>query len=196
MFSGIIRHSGTVTAITRRKSEDVCLSIDAHDLGASLSPGDSVACDGVCLTVADIEETIVHFDVMPVSLDKTNLGSKQIGDRINLETSLRVGDKVDGHFVYGHVDGVGKVRKIESSGESTLMTFRTPESVRPYIAPQGSIAVNGVSLTIAKYEELLFTVSLVAYTMDHTNLSDLRIGSPVNIEADMLAKYVNRKVRT
>ena len=179
MFSGIVQAVGTV--VSQSENE---LQIKTKQLARRVATGSSVCVSGVCLTVTKIEGETLHFDLMPETLRQTNLGEKKEGDRVNLETSLKAGDEIDGHFVYGHVDGVGEVMRLD------FLKIKPPKALMPYIAPQGSVAVDGVSLTVARVEEETFSISLVPYTRAHTALCGWRAGQRVNVEVDMLAKYV------
>ncbi len=144
---------------------------------------------GVCLTVAKKVGRKIWFDVMPETLQKTILGDLKENDTVNVEPSLRLGDEVGGHFVFGHVDGIATIKQIRADGNSRLLTVRPPKELMRYMAPQGSVAINGVSLTVARVRKTDFIVSLVDYTLVHTTLKHLSKGAKVNIECDMLAKY-------
>jgi riboflavin synthase len=160
-----------------------------------LADGDSVAVDGVCLTVEEVLKDGFIATASPETLRRTTLGGEQTQHRyVNLETSLRVGGKVGGHFVMGHVDGVGQLLAAQQTASSWEMTFTAPEAIARYIVPKGSIAVNGISLTVAAYEPELsqFTVAVIPLTYAQTNLHDLIPGSWVNLEGDILGKYVEK----
>lgn len=194
MFTGIIQSLGNIKKI-EVKDAGFRFFISNDIITKKIQLGSSVAVSGVCLTVAQIHDGDMVFDVMPETVRKTTLSLKQEGDKVNLEPSLRFGDEVGGHFVFGHVDCTAGVRDIEKDGENWLVTIEAPEAVRLYMAPQGTISVDGVSLTIARLGEDFFTVSLVEYTWQHTTLSLLRKGDRVNVEGDMLAKYVARSLK-
>ena len=156
---------------------------------AGLKKGDSVSVDGVCLTVHRRVARGIRVEVMHQTLALTTLGELTEGARVNLERSLHIGDELGGHFVYGHVDGVGTIMNIGREGEATLMKIKAPDHLMPSILPQGAIAVDGVSLTVAKtYDDHLFKISLLDQTLRATTLSDKRIGDHVNLEVDMLVK--------
>jgi riboflavin synthase len=178
MFTGIVRERGAVMSF-----EDGRLVVES-----SLEPaiGDSVSVDGVCLTVTARENGRLAFDVMEETLAR----AKPFRSQVNLEPALRAGDPLGGHYVQGHVDGVGRVR----SREGEPMTIEAPPEILRYCVEKGSITVEGVSLTIAGLEEDAFTVALVAHTLEVTTLDDLRPGDEVNLEVDVLAKYVERLV--
>ncbi len=168
------------------------IRIKNFEVARNIEIGSSVAVNGVCLTAVEIGEDYFEADVMLQTLKLTNLGDYEVGQSVNLETSLRVGDELGGHFVYGHVDGVGEIISIKDEGDSTLIQISYPESPARYFAPQGSVAIDGVSLTIAKLDRGSLMVSLIKETMNLTNLSDRKSGDKVNLEADMMAKYLDR----
>ena len=148
--------------------------------------------NGVCLTVDRKNGNVLSFTTMAETLRKTTLGALTAGARVNLESSLRAGEEIGGHFVYGHVDAVGTAKKIERKDNSVLLTVGIPTSLQKYLAPQGSIGIDGVSLTIAKRQGSSIAVSLVDFTLKNTTLGGLKKGDMINIECDMLAKYVQR----
>jgi riboflavin synthase len=183
MFTGIIREVGIVKQLHDGK-------LEIGNWGENFpSIGSSVSVNGVCLTVAGYGIGAVIFDVMPETLRKTTIGGKNAGDAVNLESSLRVGDELGGHFVCGHADGVGVVTNVEKEHDAALMTIQPPQELMRFFAPQGSVAVDGVSLTIADTRDDAITVSLVQHTLEHTTLGRVKKGDRVNIECDMLAKY-------
>jgi riboflavin synthase len=180
MFTGIVRERAKVASFDRGR-----LVVES-----SLDPtiGDSISVDGVCLTVAERTNGSLAFDVMPETLQR----AKTFGAEVNLETALRAGDPVGGHYVQGHVDGVGRVRAVEAEGDSRRVTIEAPADVLRYTVEKGSITVDGVSLTITALTEDSFEVALVRHTLDATTLGALAPGDEVNIEVDVLAKYVER----
>lgn len=184
MFTGIIQQSGQVEATGSQLS----LTLKKPLKGVVL--GSSVAVNGVCLTVNSIKKSVYSFDVMQETLKKTTLGLLQKSDSVNIETALKVGDELGGHFVYGHVDGLGKIKKIEKKQNDLLLTVEPPRELLKFCAPQGSITISGVSLTIAKLTKKNFKVSLVPFTVAKTNLGKFKKGDIINIECDMLAKYI------
>jgi riboflavin synthase len=180
VFTGIVRERAKVASFERGR-----LVVES-----SLDPtvGDSVAVDGVCLTVAERTNGSLAFDVMPETLRR----AKPFGAEVNLETALRAGDPLGGHYVQGHVDGVGRVRAFESEGDSRRLTIEASFDVLRYCVEKGSITVDGVSLTITSVIEGAFDVALVRHTLDATTLGSLEPGAEVNLEIDVLAKYVER----
>lgn len=157
--------------------------------------GDSVAINGCCLTVVEIAGAEWSFQAGEETLSKTNLGRLQPGDAVNLERPLRAGGELGGHFVQGHVDGVGIVDAIDRDGEWVTMWFRIPDELARYVVPKGSVAVDGISLTVVNVEGSRFSVALIPHTLDVTTLGLRAVGDAVNIETDILAKYVERLVR-
>ncbi len=190
MFTGIISHIGTITQIQQRTPERVRLLLQLKKAIPSIRLGSSVSVAGVCLTVAKKTGRELWFDVMEETLRKTNLGLLQPDDIVNVEPSLRLGDEVGGHFVFGHVDTVGEIVEIKKLRNSQLVTVNLKSQWMKYIVPEGSVAIDGVSLTVARVDKGNFTVSLVEYTLEHTTLKFLQKGDRVNVECDMLAKYV------
>ncbi len=157
-----------------------------------LRSGASIAINGVCSTVREFTTSSFEVEYMPETLKKTTVGNFQKGMVVNLEQSLRVGDEMGGHIVQGHVDTVGEVVCMKPEGEAAIIEIELPETWMKYIAPKGSIAVDGISLTVVDAKKTSFTVSLVSYTLEHTNLGSIKKGGKVNIEVDVLAKYVER----
>jgi len=157
-------------------------------------PGASIAVSGVCLTVTDRDDTSTSFDVVAETLDKSTLGAKREGDVVNIELSLRLCDRVDGHFVQGHVDGIATVERIESSPKEHAVWLRPQDNLRAYIVPKGSIALDGVSLTIAKLEGALFSVALIPTTLERTTFRSLARGDRVNVETDIIARTVVHQI--
>ncbi|MFN8176578.1 MAG: riboflavin synthase [bacterium] len=193
MFTGIIRETGRLRSI-EPSSGGVALTVEAPRTRPSLACGGSVAVDGVCLTVTALGPSTFRADVVPETLRRTRLGALEAGERVNLEIPLRIGDPVDGHLVQGHVDGVGVVRSVREEGNGRWVTIAVEDVLAPYLAEKGSVAVNGVSLTIAAAGVSDFSVALIPTTLDLTNLNDLREGSRVNLEVDVLARYVARRL--
>lgn len=186
MFTGLVASTGTVETAGPR------LRI-ATPLTAELERGDSVAVGGVCLTAVAIENGSFEADVMEETLKRSSLGALRPGDAVNLELALRVGDRLGGHFVQGHVDATGSVDSVEKRELSTVIRLRAPGEVLRYIVEKGSIAVDGVSLTVVEVDADGFSVSLIPETLERTTLGSLQPGDVVNLEADMLAKYVVRQ---
>ena len=189
MFTGIVETTGAVT-FTRQSPGGRRLRVDVGPIARELSLGASVCVSGVCLTVADLSEAAVEFDVIQETLDRSTLGAMRVGDRVNLERSLRVGDAVDGHFVQGHVDGVGVVDRVTASPREHVVWVRPDENVSPYIIPKGSVAIDGVSLTIAGVRDGAFSVALIPTTLERTTVAALAAGDRVNLESDIIARTV------
>lgn len=189
MFTGIIEATGRIGRITRIPGGSR-LRIESAGYGAELSLGDSVAVDGVCLTVVARSRGWFDAEISPETARRTTLGRARAGRRVNLERPLAASGRLGGHFVQGHVDGTAPVQSVRRSREFVEMDFAVPAGLRRYMVEKGSVAVNGVSLTIAALKRGAFTVALIPHTLDATNLSGLRAGTPVNIEVDILAKYV------
>jgi riboflavin synthase len=189
LFTGIIEATGR---LARRESRGAGarLTIATARPLARLALGESVAVNGACLTVVARRGTRFAVDVSPETLRRTTLGALEPGGRVNLERALRVGDRLGGHFVQGHVDGVGRLRTIRPDADWQLYEFQAPRSVVPYLVEKGSIAVDGVSLTIFGCKDTLFTVALIPHTLKETTLRERRPGDGVNLEADILVKHV------
>lgn len=187
MFTGIVERTVRIIQVTdgpmfRR------LVIAAPWTDVKL--GDSIANNGVCLTVAELAAQSLGFDVIKETLAKTNLGTLKTGDEVNVERSLRVGDRIDGHFVQGHVDGTGELIDQVRSDSEVRLTIRAPDSLAKFLAPKGSICIDGVSLTIAAVKKNVFDVALIPTTLTLTNLGTRQIGWRFNLEADILAKTI------
>jgi riboflavin synthase len=191
MFTGIVREIGRVEALERGDA-GARLRVRAPETAASTRVGESVAVQGVCLTAIDVREGAIWFDAVPETLERSSLGRLGEGAAVNVEPPLRAGEPLGGHLVQGHVDGIGVVRAVEPDGEGTRTTIAAPAELLRYCAEKGSIAVDGVSLTIAALAEDAFTVVLVPHTLRATTLGTLRPGGAVNLEVDVLAKYVER----
>ena len=192
MYTGIIKKTALVRSkTTKHKVVDMVLS--SKDLASGCEIGDSINVDGVCLTIVEVVDNhTLRFQLMPETLRRTTLGSLVVGRQLNMEASLRVGDKLGGHYVMGHVDGVGEVVRILKEGDSRVMRIKAPTKLLRYIPFKGSIAINGVSLTVSALHKNGFEVSLIPHTLKVTNLSKLRKGSRVNLEIDMMARYLER----
>jgi riboflavin synthase len=189
MFTGIVRELGTVDAFDGSR-----LVVAAHETAASSAAGDSVAVAGVCLTVVEAAGGRLAFDVVPETLSRTALGGLEPGSTVHLEPSLRVGDQLGGHVVQGHVDGVGRVRSVTPEGDGIRVWVDAPETVVRYCIEKGSIAVDGVSLTVSALDDEGFEVALIPHTLAVTTLGALEPGDEVNLEADVLVKVVERLV--
>jgi len=191
MFTGLIREIGTVVSLNGGES-GVRLELEAPRTAGGATLGDSVAIDGVCLTVVAIAGDRLAFDAVPETLARTSLGSLAAGAQVNLEPALRAGDALGGHYVQGHVDGVGTVRSVEPEGDGRRIWFDASADLLRYVVAKGSIAVQGTSLTVAALDGRGFAVALIPHTLAATTLGTLEPGQRVNLEADVLAKYVER----
>jgi riboflavin synthase len=187
VFTGIVREVGRVEAVEER-GESVRLVVRAPETAAAAAVGDSVSLAGVCLTAVEIADGTVAFDAVPETLRRSTLGRLETGGGVNVEPALRAGDPLGGHIVQGHVDGVGRIRRVDDEGIEVEAT----QDVLRYCVVKGSIAVEGVSLTIAGLAESSFTVALIPHTREVTTLGQLAEGDDVNIEVDVVAKYVER----
>jgi len=192
MFTGIIQTVGTVASIEQRGG-DARLTISARDLGFDdVAVGDSICVSGVCLTAIALDGAQFAADVSVETLSCTTLGTLKIGNGVNLEKSLRLADRLGGHLVSGHVDGVGKVIAVAPDARSQRWTFELPDALARYVAAKGSICIDGVSLTVNEVEHNRFGVNLIPHTIDVTTFRDKRAGDAVNIEVDLIARYVER----
>ncbi len=189
MFTGIVECTGRIVG-NRRVSGGRRLAVYPGGLAERCRVGASVCVSGVCLTVANSEPETLEFDVIQETLDKSTLGSKRVGDEVNLERALRIGDRLDGHFVQGHVDGTAAVERVETAREEHVLWLRPDAHVIPYVIPKGSIAIDGVSLTVAAVRNGLFSVALIPTTLQRTVLSTLSSGAVVNIETDIVVRTV------
>ena len=193
MFSGIITDIGSIKQATDREGGlRLVIATSALDL-SDVHAGDSIAVNGICLTVIEHSAGSFSVDVSRETLDCTE-GLEAIGDAVNLEKALRLSDRLGGHLISGHVDGVGEVTRLADLGESWKLDVYAPRSLAKYIAPKGSIAINGVSLTINEVSDNEFSVNLIPHTVAMTNLKNLHAGSRVNLEVDMIARYVERMI--
>lgn len=191
MFTGIVEEVGRVISAQPNR-----LTISASTVLQGLEPGGSLAVNGACLTVVNFDNKSFSVDLMPETLKQTNLGQLKIGDEVNLERPLTLGKPLGGHLVQGHVDATGKVASIDSEGEAMLVRFEAPAEVMRYVVKKGFIAVDGVSLTVVEGDATSFRVSLVGFTRSHTNLGRRRVGDMVNLEVDIIAKYVEQLSQT
>jgi riboflavin synthase len=190
MFTGLIEAVGRVADL-ERTAAGVRLRV-ATTLASQLAPGASLAVNGVCLTVVTTAADHVHCDVGPETARVTTLGSLQKGESLNLERPIRPDGRFGGHFVQGHVDGTGRVARIREDGDAHWLTVTFSAALAPYLIPKGSVAVDGISLTVAALAEGAFDVMIVPYTWEQTNLQARRVGDAVNLECDMIGKYVVR----
>ncbi|AQS59474.1 riboflavin synthase [Desulforamulus ferrireducens] len=191
MFTGIVEEIGTIKGITRGP-DSAHLTILASKVLEDVKLGDSIAVNGVCLTVTAFSEGSFTADVMAETLAKTNLGALRPGSKVNLERALRLGDRLGGHWVSGHVDGVGSIVRIEKRDIATLITIQAPPQVMKYIIKKGSVGIDGTSLTVVDFVGDTFQVSLIPHTAQATILGSKGIGATVNLESDILGKYIER----
>jgi riboflavin synthase len=191
MFTGLIEEVGRVRSVTV-DGDRARLVIDAPLVSDALPLGASVAVDGVCVTATDVDEATFAVDLMQETLRVTALGHLDPGVRVNLERALRVGDRLGGHLVQGHVDGIGEVISVEDVPGTRTLRLRMPDALGRYLVAKGSICVAGVSLTVADVTSDVVSIGLIPHTLAHTNLGDLVVGSTVNLEVDVVAKYVER----
>lgn len=199
MFTGIVQAIGKVT-VAEARAGDVRLGIDASALAqrvdaSRLAVGESIAVNGVCLTVVEFDGRSVLADVSRETLDLTTLGELQPGNAVNLEAALRMGDPLGGHLMSGHVDGVAEVAGLHEQARSLRVTLRAPESLARFIAPKGSVALDGVSLTVNEVDGRQFGVNLIPHTVAQTTFGRLVPGSRLNLEVDLLARYVQRALQ-
>ncbi len=185
MFTGIVQEVGTVRAVTGQK-----LTIAAGKITAGLELGGSIAVNGVCLTVTEGDDRTFTVEVMPETLRQTNLGALRPGEAVNLERPLPLGGEVGGHLVQGHIDGTGRVAAITKEGEALRMHFTAPSEIMGYIVDKGFVAVDGVSLTVTERDAESFGVAVVGFTRANTILASRKIGDTVNLEVDIIGKYV------
>ena len=195
MFTGLIQAVGQVAAIERQESS-ARLEVSSKEIAAQIAQGDSVSINGTCLTVVSFDESKFAVDVMVQTLNLTSTGSLEVGSAVNLELATRTADRLGGHIVQGHVDGVAEVVAISADSQWTRMDLSIPKDLMKYVVAQGSICVEGVSLTVGELNDPAdqITVWLIPETLAKTNLSDKEVGDRINIEVDVLAKYVERLI--
>jgi len=188
MFTGIISYIGKVKSF---QNSQLLVKAD-RSFTKQVKNGDSVAVNGVCLTVIDKRADLFQVEVMLETLKRTALGGLKSGDIVNLELAMKAADRFAGHIVQGHIDGVAAVKSIKQKGNSHIFTFEVPKQLGRYIVEKGSVAVNGISLTVIDTNNKTFTVGIIPYTWRHTMLSSTKVGDRVNIEVDILAKYLEK----
>ena len=191
MFTGLIEEIGTIAAVARGRFSSV-LTIRAQRIFSDLKPGDSVAVDGVCLTAAEIGNGRFTADVMHETLNRSSLGCLSVGSRVNLERAMAADGRFGGHIVSGHIDGVGCIRALQRDDNALWYTVEAAPQVLRYIVEKGSIAMDGISLTVASVSETDFSVSVIPHTASATILGEKRPGDPVNLETDVIGKYVEK----
>lgn len=190
MFTGIVTSIGKIASI--KQAGDLLFDIECDYNLTKVALGASIACDGVCLTVTSKTENSFRVAASAETCAKTTLSSWRVGRRVNLEQSLRLGDEMGGHIVLGHVDGVAKILKTSPSGDSTYIWIKAPDALAQYIAPKGSVALNGTSLTVNAVEGADFSVNLIAHTKSVTTWDEITAGEEINLEVDTIARYVAR----
>ncbi len=192
MFTGIIEGLGSIVLFDKKTSNRSAakMKIKLDKIAKGLKVGDSVAINGVCLTAVNVSKGITEFEMIGETIKKTNLGSLERGDRVNIERSLKVGERLEGHFVLGHVDGVGIISKIDKQINQVQIWIKIPKELSKHVIKKGSITVDGISLTIVDKLKDQFSVSIIPHTMQVTNLGYKKIGDKVNIETDILGKYI------
>ena len=195
MFSGIVESQGIIREFIRG-DENATMVVEMETDFSNLENGESIAVNGVCLTVVEFGGATFKMDLGTETLSKTSFRNSKIGDRVNLERSLTPSSKISGHFVSGHVDQVGEVLNIEEKPGEVLFQFSHPASLSPFIMEKGSIALDGISLTVFNCKENRFNVSIIPFTWEHTNLNSRKIGDLINIECDMIGKYVYKACET
>ncbi|HEY4033010.1 MAG TPA: riboflavin synthase [Ktedonobacteraceae bacterium] len=191
MYSGIVEEIGTV-----KHCNPTDLVIEANQVLDDLAIKDSIAVDGVCLTVTELGDSWFRVDVMPETLRCTDLGSLQLEAKVNLERSLAANGRIGGHMVQGHVEACIPVLSIQEDGIGLSVEFALPVHLRPYIVSKGFVALNGISLTVVEVKDDRFSIALIPYTREHTNLGQLQVGTKLNLETDILGRYIAQHLRT
>ena len=194
MFTGIVEHLGKMESLDRTPQGGrlrVNLA-DAPEIAASIKIADSIAVNGCCLTVVEISDGIFAADLSVETLRRTSLDEMKPGQPVNLERPLAANARLGGHFVQGHVDGIGRVTRLEPEGENWWLSVRVPEEIARYVAMKGSIAIDGISLTVAGWRDGIVDIAVIPFTYEHTNVQGMIPGAAVNVECDILAKYVER----
>jgi len=192
MFTGIVEGIGVVKKISKapKNRSAIQMIVDLGKHGKGLKTGQSVALNGVCLTVTKLSKTGCTFEMIDETTKKTDLGNLKLGGIVNIERSLKVGDRLEGHFVLGHVDGVGIIKKIQKKPKEVQIWFEVPKNLSKYVVKKGSIAIDGISLTVVEIKNNLASVCLIPHTIEITNFKTKNIGDKVNIETDILGKYI------
>lgn len=191
MFTGLVEEIGVVESVIK-SAKSARIKIKAKKVLKGVSLGDSISTNGVCLTVTEFDSNSFAVDVMAETMRKSNLKKLMQGDKVNLERALRVGDRLGGHLVSGHIDGVGSIESFEEEDNAVWISISAPQEILKYIVYKGSIAIDGVSLTVAYVDDSMFKVSIIPHTREVTTLLKKNIGDEVNIECDMIGKYVEK----
>ena len=190
MFTGIVEEVGSVVSITNNG-----MTVRGEKVMSDLKIGDSISVNGACLTAVSLNGTEFSVDLSPETMRRTSLGDLSVGGVVNLERALSTSDRMGGHIVQGHVDGTGRITSTKDDGDSVILRVRAPARLMPYIVEKGFIAVDGISLTVVKVGTSSFTLAVIPYTLRNTNLETLSVGARVNLEADILAKYVENLLK-
>lgn len=191
MFTGIVEHLGTVKKLSLGE-QGGRITIESPRLAASLAVSASIAVNGCCLTIVACDKRTFSADLSPETLNKTTFPSLNEGERVNLERPLTAGKEFGGHFVLGHVDGTGTVTAMDPEGDSWRYSVRVPPEFAKYVVPKGSITIDGISLTVANWENQIAEIAVIPFTYEHTNIHDRKPGDVVNLEADVFGKYIDR----
>lgn len=191
MFTGLIEEIGTIKSI-RKGAKSIRLQVSASKIMDDVKLGDSISTNGICLTVVDFDAHGFSADVMPETMSRTNFGLLGTGSRVNLERALRMGDRLGGHMVSGHVDGLGEVIAKEQDDNAIWVSIAAPKNILKYIVEKGSVAIDGISLTVAYVDQQIFKVSIIPLTQEDTTLTSKKNGEKVNLECDITAKYIEK----
>jgi len=191
MFTGIIEEIGTIKSV-QQGSKSICLTIGAEKVLQDLKTGDSINTNGVCLTVVSFNKGAFSADVMPESMRRTNLKELKSGSKVNLERALKLNDRIGGHLVSGHIDGTGVIHKTWVEDNAVFYSVRTEQSILKYIVEKGSVAIDGISLTVIRVDALSFDVAVIPHTQKVTIIQEKKAGDTVNIECDVIAKYIEK----
>lgn len=195
MFTGIVEEIGKIEGV-QKGSKSSILKISAHRVLEGSQIGDSIACNGVCLTLTNMSESSYECDVMAETLRRSNLGALKAGDRVNLERALAVGSRLGGHIVSGHIDGRGRIVSMEREDNAVWVTIGAEKEILRYIIEKGSIAIDGISLTVAYVDDKVFRISMIPHTGEATTLLSKKVGDSVNLENDLIGKYVEKLLFT
>ena len=192
MFTGITEHVATIDSLDRSSAGGkLRISLEgAGEIADTLKPGDSIAVNGCCLTAVEIRGRTFSADLSSETLARTSFNEKQIGDSVNIERPLATGARLGGHFVQGHVDGIGRLARLVREGDNWWLSVRLPQGLWRYVAEKGSIALDGISLTVAKWQDGVADIAVIPFTYAHTNVRSMAVGDAINVETDILAKYV------
>jgi riboflavin synthase len=191
MFTGIIEEIGIIRAI-QHGSKSICLTVLAEKVLEDMKIGDSINTNGVCLTVVSFNKGAFSADAMPETMRRTNLGNLNVGSKVNLERAMKLTDRLGGHIVSGHIDGIGMIRRMWEEDNAVWFMVNADKTILKYIAEKGSVAIDGISLTIARVDDSSFDVSVIPHTLDVTTLANKKTGDSVNVECDLIAKYLEK----